>query len=184
MLKRMPKKSGVALALAAFVLSLFFMPSPVLAAWHDNSPKGTDMTPVLIVGGIVVAACVVYLIVKHNNKAKDGDEQDKGESKSSGAVIGKRNLILANSGATRPSVFLQQGDKETRNEESLVAVGGASNPCVNNDTNTSSVSLRQGDIPKLDYYLRVESNQHKFSSEGGPLDLANITVKAGLTFGF
>lgn len=68
-MKRLFTSSGcVILTFAFFALGSVLSPTPAAARWHDNSPKGTDLTPVLVVGGVVAAACVVYAIVKHNGK--------------------------------------------------------------------------------------------------------------------
>ncbi|MCX6827677.1 MAG: hypothetical protein NT002_00085 [candidate division Zixibacteria bacterium] len=151
MLKLMPRKSGVALVLVAFMLSLFFVPRSAYAAWEDKSGDLKFGSSPLIIAGVAVAAVVVLLIVTHKDKDKDkdGEEKNKEDDKSSTEMTGSQNLIYASGGA-----------------------------------NPSGVSLQQKEMPKLNYYLRVESNTQEFNGDMRAPDLSKMTVKAGLTFGF
>ncbi len=60
-----------------------------LSGWHDNSPKGTSLTPVLIVGAAVIGAIIVFKVLKKdsNDDKKDEDkDKDKEENKGSANI--------------------------------------------------------------------------------------------------
>lgn len=69
--------------LIAFLVGMLVVPMPAGAEYRDRSGEleGTDPTPYLIVGGVVVVGVVVYLVLKH--KAKDSDAEKQKETEQS-----------------------------------------------------------------------------------------------------
>jgi len=65
------KPLTVALLLAVFAVSVLFSASPAEAQYHSKSdelPGLVDLTPLLIVGGVLVGGMIIYSIAKHNSK--------------------------------------------------------------------------------------------------------------------
>lgn len=57
------------------------------SAWRDNSPKGTSLTPVLLVGAAVVGAFIIIKILKKDNNDDKKDEgKDEKEKKGSASL--------------------------------------------------------------------------------------------------
>jgi hypothetical protein len=99
----------IAFLLVAFIMSFFVVPSVAEAKWRSNAevPEGTNLTPYLVVGGILIAGVVIYAIVKHNsNKDDSATEEGKG--------IGTTSLLMSSS--------IKQGSATNPNAMSVTSV--------------------------------------------------------------
>lgn len=145
----------VILTLVFFALGSVIAPATASAKWHDNSPKGTDLTPVLVVGGAAVAACVVYLIVKHNsNKTKQLLSQPA------------PTATHADDTQKSDSITVPVEQQETKSESSIL------------ETTRSTSKL------ELFLDARPAPQPQTLSSERQRFDLSSVAVRAGISFSF
>jgi hypothetical protein len=84
MKKLTSKLTLVVCVLMALVFQLAVSPAPASARWHaDPPPEGTDLTPYLVVGGLVVAGAVVYAVVHKSSDTAKEDTEETFEEESS-----------------------------------------------------------------------------------------------------
>ena len=162
MKKLIHKTMAVTLA-AVFAGTIILTPTPASAKWHDQSgelPGFADLTPVLVIGGVLVAGSVVLLIHKHHSKANAANPKtkDKPDEKKADSVT--NSAVAPYAPHQRPAVEPQAPDT------------------------TAVTPVVPEKDSRLNLYIGLTNDRALYHSDAPAMDFSDYTVRAGVTFGF
>ena len=153
------KTMAVTLA-AAFACTFILMPTPASARYHDHSDElpGIDFnpTPYLVVGGVVLAASVIYLIAKHDSKPATG--------------------------TAKPPVMPDSGKSESAVRPTAPHQKPATEPQASDTTTVIPVAPEKDS--RLNLYIGLTNDRVLYHSDAPAMDFSDYTVRAGVTIGF
>jgi len=78
----------------ALACQLALSPAPAAARWNPNPPpEGTDLTPYLVAGGLVIAGALVYAMVHKSDDAAE-ESNDESSEENSAVALNHPSLCL------------------------------------------------------------------------------------------
>lgn len=152
------RQPTIALLIAIFAVSVLFAPSTAEAKYVDKSgdlPGFANITPVLIVGGVLIAGTVAYMIFKP--KSDDAGVAPKGLPADGDASVAE--------------------EKETTSTDS--------DDAAEIETEEATISLQGAtEQSRLGMFLNITDDRPMYDASKKTLDFSDMTVRAGITIGF